>query len=234
MLDIKGYYPKVYIHSKARNVLVDEDGEWKTTGMGFTRSETPIYFGEIEKQLIQKRLDEEPIDEIREWFKDVCTNKIKEVDSIELGNIKPLNKAIYDYGKWENEKLKGEHTVEEYLEYIDKGIWKGVPEHIKAYLYAWYDYGFQVSIGEKFEIILVKNIPRLNRSDYIAYSMDEGLPEKYEIDYENHLIRKFFNVVDFLLEFEGDEIVDYVFPEHNKKLMRKKKGIEKVTDITRY
>ena len=176
-----------------------------------------------------------PIDKVREWFRDICRNKIKEVDSVDIGMIKPLGKSIWLYGIWENEEDKHEHTVEDYIKHIEDGTWKNVDEHIKAYLYAWYDYGFKVDMSDKFCIVLVKNIKKLGRSEYIAYDMYEGLPEEYEVDYMNHLIRKFFNTVDFLLGYEEvDELIDYVYPEYKQQMIKKKRGAEKVVDITSY
>ena len=75
--------------------------------------------------------NEEMIKQLREDVKDLIN-----ADSGDLATIKPLKKNISMYGKPKKD-----------------GTWGGIPYHIKALKKAKEDYGFSVSVGEKFGIL---------------------------------------------------------------------------------
>ena len=135
LLDYKGFYPKGYIHTAARNVLIDENGEWNVTGMNMMRSEVPPPLANIETELISMKIDGNSNDILLTKLKDMIS-ELKYVDTRELGIIKPLSKSIKKYGKIG----KDGHKV-------------GIPYHITALLRAGDEYGFKVKVGEKFSVI---------------------------------------------------------------------------------
>lgn len=197
-LDYKAWYPKAYIHSPARNVLVDENGEWEVTGMNFDRSEVPEPLAEIEKILIQAKLDyktnEEMINLLRELIKG-----LRECDTRELGTLKPLSKSLKRYGRSKDGKQIG------------------IPYHIKALQLAEQEYGFKVKVGEKFLIIPIlidewegKRVKRRKKA-FLAYSIEDGLPGNYTIDWETYLDSnlwgKVFTIFDVKKKKELKEIV---------------------------
>jgi len=174
-LDYKGFYPKAYIHSPARNVLVDENDEWTVTGMSHIRSDMPEPLADIEVELISMRLDEKPEEDIVSRIREMILN-LKTTDSRDLCTIKPLTKSISRYGRIG----KDGHKV-------------GIPYHIKALLKAKDEYGMKVKIGEKFGVIPivldeytgVRIIRR--KKGYMAFPIDEGLPDMYNIDFREYL-----------------------------------------------
>jgi len=173
-LDYKGYHPKAYIHSAARNVLVDEQGNWEPTGMNYDRSEYPTPLAEIEKNLIKLKLDFKSNEEIIQILKDMVLN-LKNISTRELGIIKPLTKKISKYGKTKD------------------GILIGLPYHIKAIQLAEDEYGFTVKVGEKFQVIPIfteefegVRVKRRKRV-FMAYPLEEELPKPYKVDMENYL-----------------------------------------------
>jgi DNA polymerase elongation subunit (family B) len=174
-LDYEGYFPKAYIHSPARNVMVKENGEWKPTGMNYYRSEVPKPLGDIEKELIALKLDNASQSKLIERLRKMIL-ELKDLPSSSLGIVKPLTKSINKYGR----KLKD-------------GSIGGIPYHIKALIKAKKDYGLEVKEGEKFRVIPIvtgetEGVRVIRRKRvYLAYPVDEELPDIYEIDYENYL-----------------------------------------------
>jgi DNA polymerase elongation subunit (family B) len=193
-LDYKGFYPKAYIHSPARNVLVDEDGNWEVTGMSYMRSETPKPLSDIEIELIRMKLDEksnnELIDRLVEMIDDLKTK-----DSTELGIIKPLNKKLESYGKPKKDGKVG-----------------SIPYHITALKNAQEDNEFDVAIGEKFCVIPIMTDEtegvrvKKRKRVFMAYDIDEGLPEYFEIDWENYLRSNLFGKICKLVDMKPKEL----------------------------
>jgi len=211
VLEEKGYYPYAYIHSPARNVLVpegveiDDDDNWEVTGMNFMRSETPEPLGDIEIELIKLKMkggnEEELISKMKKMILDLPN---KETNLLGLG--KPLNKSIKEYG-----------------EELQDGSWGKIPYHITAYLKAKEEYGFDVPVGSKFfiipiltdEIVGVRKIRR--KVVNIAYSMEEGLPEQYKIDWENYLKSNLFGKIHNLFDCKPKELLDMVLTNDVKR-----------------
>lgn len=130
-IEYKGCYKKGYIHSKARNVLVDDNGEWKVTGMDFMRAETPEAIAELEVKIIDALMNRKGKDEIKDIIVDFLKH-IKEYSSVELGIKKPLTKPINEY--------------------------KGNVYHIRAVKNANKLYHFNVDVGDSYLILPVKEI----------------------------------------------------------------------------
>jgi DNA polymerase elongation subunit (family B) len=206
-LDYKAWYPKAYIHSAARNVLVDEKGEWEVTGMNFDRSEVPEPLAEIEKTLIQAKLDYKTNDEIIKLLKELVKG-LKECDTRDLGILKPLTKPIKKYGKSKD------------------GQMIGIPYHIKALMLAEKDYGFKVKVKEKFLMLPILidewegvRVKRRKKA-FIAYSIEEGLPSNYIIDWENYLDSNLWGKVFLMFGFtKKKELKSIVMTEEMKSFM---------------
>jgi len=206
-LELKGFYPKSYIHSPARNVLVDENGEWHVTGMNFYRSETPAPLGNIEQELIKMKMNKCNIDDMTIKLKSMILALPNE-DTGELGIYKPLNKPISEYGRT-----------------LDDGTHGAVPYHIKAYLRANKEYGFNVSVGEKFALIPIltdelvgKRKIRRKRVD-IAYSIEDGLPSQYQIDWEYYLQSALFGKICGLFDMTSKELENKVMTNNVKRCL---------------
>lgn len=211
VLEEKGYYPYAYIHSPARNVLVregvdiDNHDDWDVTGMNFMRSETPEPLGDIEVELIKLKMkgsnEEELINKMKEMILDL-PNK----DTSLLGLGKPLNKPIKEYGKT-----------------LQDGSHGNIPFHITAYLKAKEEYGFDVPIGSKFLIIPILTdetygVRKIRRKKVeIAYSMEEGLPKQYKIDWEYYLKSNLFGKIHNLFGCKPKELLDIVLTDDVKR-----------------
>jgi DNA polymerase elongation subunit (family B) len=199
-LDFKNYYPIGYIHSKARNVLVPEEGDinnsetWDITGMDFMRSETPEPIGNMEIKLISLTFEghtrQELIDNLREMIKELIS-----IDSTLLGTMKPLHKPINAYGKL-----------------MKSGKWGGIPYHIKALQKATAEYGFQVNLNEKFMVIPIytnetegKRVIKRKRA-FVAYSPETGLPNQYRIDFEHYLKSNLWGKINNLFDCTPKEL----------------------------
>jgi len=193
-LDYKGFYPKAYIHSPARNVLVDEDGNWEVTGMSYMRSETPKPLSDIEIELIRMKLDEKSNEELIERLVEMIDD-LKTKDSTELGIIKPLNKKLESYGKPKKNGKVG-----------------SIPYHITALMNAQEDNGFDVVVGEKFCVIPImtdetEGVRVIRRKRvFMAYDIDEGLPEYFEIDWENYLRSNLWGKICKLVDMKPKEL----------------------------
>jgi DNA polymerase elongation subunit (family B) len=206
-LDFKNYYPIGYIHAKSRNVLVPEDGSidnpdtWDVTGMDFMRSETPEPIGDIETKIISLffagKTKPEIIEEVRKMIKELVS-----MDTTLLGTSKPLKKPISNYGK-----------------VTKTGTIGGIPYHIKALQRATAEYGFQVSIGDKFMIIPIiteetEGVKKIRRKRvFIAYSPETGLPDKYRIDFESYLRSNLWGKVCPLFNLRSKELEKEVINE---------------------
>ena len=195
------YIKKAYIHSPARNVMVPEKVEiddhenWKVTGMNFMRSETPDALKDIEIELVKLKLkNKNPIELLRYLKKAVY--RLRELDSRQLGIIKPLNKPIDEYGGATEDGRK-----------------IPIPYHVQAYIDANNEYGLELGVGEKFMVLPIltnettgtRKIKRVRK--YIAFTISEGLPEQYDIDYQFYLrsnlygkIYKLFDIPESILE----------------------------------
>jgi len=205
-LDFEGYFTKAYIHSPARNVLVDEKGNWKTTGMSFMRSDTPKAISDIERDIIKMKLDECSNEEMLTHLKNSIYN-LKKGDTREFGLLKPLNKDISKY----------QGTTKD-------GRKKTKPYHIKALEKAYEDYGFDVTVGEKYLILPVivdewEGVRKIKRvTQWVAYDIDEGLPEMYDVDWRAYLrscmfgkVCKLFNLTPRKLEKELGLVYKYEY-----------------------
>jgi DNA polymerase elongation subunit (family B) len=130
-----------------------------------------------------------------------------------LGIIKHLTKPITNYGK---ELLDGTHG--------------GYPGHINALLRANEEYGFEVEVGDKFFVIPIltsetegkKKIKRKRVT--IAFSIEEGLPPQYKIDYEYYLRSNLFGKINELFEMKPKDLEKEIIDEEMKKVF----GIEEV------
>jgi DNA polymerase elongation subunit (family B) len=208
-LEFKNYYPMGYIHSKARNVLVPEDGDihnsetWDVTGMDFLRSETPEPVGDIEIKLISLTFEgstkEKMIEELKKMVCDVVT-----IDSTSLGTMKPLNKPINAYGKIKKDGTLG-----------------GIPFHIKALQKASEEYGFSVNLNEKFMVIPIitgetegKRVIKRKRT-FMAYSPEYGLPSRYRIDFETYLRSNLFGKIHELFGMKPKDLEKEIMKDEN-------------------
>jgi len=206
ILEFEQFYQRAYIHSPARNVLIaktkdiDEPDKWvdppnKVTGMNFFRSETPEALRRIEIDLVKLKLKRKSVISLIRYLKQAISN-LGDLDSRELGIIKPLNKPINEYG--------GE---------TEDGRKIPIPYHIQAYLDANEEYGFELEEGEKFMVLPIltdettgtRKIKRVR--NYIAFPISKGLPKQYDIDYEYYLksnlygkVYKLFDIPEDILE----------------------------------
>jgi len=214
-LDVKGYYPYAYIHSPARNVLIPEEGSlddidsWDVTGMNFMRSEVPEELADIETELIKLKMKGATISTLKYRLKERI-KKLKEIDSTRLGLIKPLTKPIEQYGR----KL------------ID-GSYGGFPYHIKALVRANKEYGFNVEVGDKFMILPILTdetvgVRKIRRKRVeIAFDIDEGLGNGYEIDYTYYLRSNLFGKVHQLFDLKPKELEKEIMNKEIIKILNK-------------
>ena len=214
-LEFKGYYPKAYIHSPARNVLIPEDGDlndvdtWNTTGMNYMRSEVAEELADIEIEMIRLKLRgmDNPVLKYR------LINRIKnlpKIDSTRLGIIKPLTKPIEKYGR----KLKD-------------GTVGGFPYHIKALVRAMNEYGFNVQEGDKFMILPIltdetTGVRKIRRKRIdIAFDIDKGLPDNYDIDYIYYLRSNLFGKIHTLFDLKPKELEKEILTKNVIKILNK-------------
>ena len=209
-LDFKNFYKIGYIHSKARNVLVPEDGNlyevdtWDVTGMDFLRSETPEPIGDMEIKLISLKFEGHTKQELIEELRKMICNLIN-TDSTLLGTSKPLHKSILSYGKPKKDGTIG-----------------GIPYHISALKRAEKEYGFQVNIGDKFLVLPVitgetegkRKIKR--KRVFIAYSSEEGIPKQYSIDFESYLRSNLWGKISTLFDLKPKELENEVINDDVK------------------
>ena len=199
-LDFQEFYKIGYVHTPARNVLLTKDADiddvetWNTTGMNFARSEVSEPLANIEiKQIAMKlkgELEEDRMKQLKEDIKDIIN-----VESQELATIKPYKKAIREYGKIKKD-----------------GSWGGIPYHIKSLQRAIDEYGFSISIGEKFgmlpiiteETIGVRVIKR--KKVFMAFDIETGLPDDYTIDYEHYLRSSLFGKINKLFDMTAKDL----------------------------
>lgn len=198
-LDFEGFYPKAYVHSPARNVMVEEDGEWNTTGCNFMRSETPKPLADIEETLIRMKLDGESTTELLIKLKEMLI-ELPDYSTNKLGLEKPLKKPVEKYGR----KLKD-------------GTYGGFPYHIKAVMKAEKEFGLDIPVGGRYMIIpiishdvLGVRVLKWNR-EWMAYDIDGELPECYEVDFEEYLRSNLWGKIYDLFELEPDEIEELAF-----------------------
>lgn len=200
-LDYEGFFPKAYIHSPARKVLIDEDGDWDTTGCNFIRAEVAKPLADIEKECIKMKLNKKDniriIKQIREMVKD-----LKDYKSSELGIEKPLNKPIEKYGR----KLQD-------------GTYGGYPYHIKAVQKAQEEYGFEIEVGDRYKIIPIftgeiEGVRVLKwKREHIAFPVTGELPDMYEIDYEEYLSSNLWGKISDLVDLQPSELEQLVLTD---------------------
>lgn len=205
-LDFEGFYPKAYIHSPARKVLVNEDGEWDTTGCNFMRAEVPEPLAIIEEELIRMKLDNCTNDEMLKYIKSKLIN-ISSKNSEELGLEKPLGKPIKKYGRE-----------------LQDGSCGGYPYHIKAVKRAIDEYGLDIEVGDRFRILpVISNEYTGIRvlkwvREYMAYTLDGKLPDVYKIDYEEYLRSNLFGKIDGLFGMTAKELEKIIFDDDEIRL----------------
>lgn len=206
-MDYKGFYPNAYIHSPARNVLVDENGEWHPTGMNYMRSEVPQPLKEIEMELISMKLKDDGMSAMLVKLKE----KILELTNLpteSLGIVKPLTKPIEKYGR------KGKD-----------GTKVGIPYHISALMKSKEDYGFEVTVGDKFCVIPIatneyEGVRVIRRKRvYMAYPIDDELPSMYEIDWENYLISNLFGKIHTLFDMTAKQLREIILTDDVKEVL---------------
>jgi len=211
ILEKKGYYKVGYIHSAARNVLIPEDGDinddetWEVTGMNFMRSEVAEELRDIEIDMIKNKLKGLDDNSLKDILRERIKN-LKNVDSTKLGLIKPLNKPPDQYGR----QLKD-------------GSIGGFPYHIKAIFKAQEEFGFEVNVGDKYMILPIMTdettgVRKIRRKRIeIAFPIETGLPDGYDIDYVYYLrsnlwgkLHQLFDIApkDLEKEIMTDEIKD--------------------------
>ncbi|RLF01213.1 MAG: hypothetical protein DRJ64_10955, partial [Thermoprotei archaeon] len=175
--EFKDFYPKGYIHSPARNVMVKENGEWVVTGMNLIRSDAPDFLQDLERKIIELYLEGYSKDGIlREVINILKTLKEKSPDY--LGIPKPLKKSPEAY------KVKS--------------------AHVKAVLNAIAEYGFEIHIGEKFLMLPVTKL-KSGEKGYIAFRYGEW-PEGYEIDYMEYVRSVVLGKVAIMLDVNPKEL----------------------------
>jgi hypothetical protein len=208
-LDFKGYYPKAYIHSPARNVLIPEDvnvdnfNTWETTGMNYMRSEVPKELSEIEINIIKSRLKDIPKEIILDSLRtDVINLAYK--NPLDMGVIKPLTKPIERYGK-----------------VLKDGSHGNLPFHIKALIKS----KMETIVGDKFCVIPIKTnemegkkVIRRKRI-YIAFDMDKGFPEDYEIDFEYYLRSNLWGKINSIFDLTPKELESIILTDDIKKVL---------------
>ena len=205
--DFEGYFPLAYIHSPARNVLVDEDGEWHVTGCNFMRAEVPEPLAKIEEDLIKMKLarksDLQMIKKLRKMI-----IELGDMPSSKLGLEKPLNGTIESYGR----ELKD-------------GSIGGYPSHIKALIKAKEEYGLELDGLGRFKIIPiftgeVEGVRVLRwRRDVIAFPIDGELPKQYKIDYEEYLRSNLYGKIHDLFGVTANELEDIVMTTKVKEAL---------------
>lgn len=175
--EFKDFYPKGYIHSPARNVMVREDGEWVVTGMNLIRSDAPDFLQDLERKIIELYLEGYNKDDIlKEVINILKTLKEKSPDY--LGIPKPLKKSPEAY------KVKS--------------------AHVKAVLNAIAEYGFEIHIGEKFLMLPVRKLKN-GEKGYIAFRYGEW-PDSYEIDYMEYVRSVVLGKVAIMLDVNPKEL----------------------------
>ena len=207
-LEIKEYYPYGYIHSKARNVLEDEDGNWEVTGMSFYRSETPRFLAELEEKLIRYAFQGKSTSELQK----ILVNEMKRAENIditELGLMFPLNKPVWKYGKHSNEKWhSSSHSLKECVKELDRGRWKGVPQHIKALLLSHKKFGLNIEVGEKFFILPVIN--NAGKTEILAFTERQPFPKEYKINFDKYFKNYLYGKVYRLLGFSSPKQMEKI------------------------
>ena len=199
-LEYKDYFKIGYIHSPARNVLVQKDADvddsesWNVTGMNFMRSETPLPLADIEINLLKsvfKGLSKDDlVKELKEMIKKLITK-----ESTELATIKPMTKDLSSYGKIKKDGTMG-----------------GYPYHISALMRAEDEYGFMVNVGEKFGVLPIitdeyegKKIRR-RKKVFMAFDLEKGLPDNYIIDYTNYLRSNLWGKVCKMFDMKAKDL----------------------------
>lgn len=205
--DFEGYFPLAYIHSPARNVLIDEDGVWHVTGCNFMRAEVPEPLAKIEEDLIKMKLarksDLQMIKKLRKMI-----IELGDMPSSKLGLEKPLNGTIESYGR----ELKD-------------GSIGGYPGHIKALIKAKEEYGLELDGLGRFKIIPiftgeVEGVRVLRwRRDVIAFPIDGELPKQYKIDYEEYLRSNLYGKIHDLFGVSTNELEDIVMTTKVKEAL---------------
>jgi len=206
-LEYKGFYPRAYVHSPARNVLVDENGEWHTTGMNYMRSEVSEPLANIEKELIRMKIDNASIESMEESLREMV-KKLKDVPSYELAVIKPLTKSIKKYGRMKD------------------GVRIAVPYHIKSLLKAEKEYGFMVPIKGKFCVLPIivdewTGIRVKRRKEvFMAFETNTELPNMYQIDYKAYLRSNLFGKINELFNLKPKELQAKILTDDVKNELR--------------
>ena len=226
-LEFEAYFPVGYIHTAARRVLVpecveiDDDENWVVKGMSFMRSETPEPLGDIEVELIKMKLKKEPIEKLLVRLKEMI-KELPNYDSIELALIKPLNKPVNKFGRLGKEGTDNEGKI------------VGIPFHVKSMQLAEEEYGLELVIGSKYGIISVITdemtgirVKRM-KNKVIAFSLNDGLPSNYKINYEAYLDSNLFGKVFGLFEMKTKELKMKVLED---KELCEKLGIEYKEEI---
>ena len=198
------YIKRAYIHSPARNVMVpekvdiDDDKNWKVTGMNFMRSETPDALKKIEIDLVKLKLKRRSAVELIQYLKKAIAS-LGELTSIDLGIVKPFNKPLNEYG---GQTEDGRNIP--------------IPYHIQALIDAHDEYGFEIEEGEKFMLLPVmseettgkRKVTRVRK--YMAFPISEGLPKQYTIDYENYLKSNLYGKIYQLFDIPSDILEECV------------------------
>ena len=214
-LDFKSFYEVVYIHSKARNVLlskrefIDKPELWdeypnEVTGMNFMRSEVPEPLAEIEIKCISMKMKNKNNKYILEKLKEMVVDLINK-DPVELGLIKPLTKPIREYGR-----VKKDGTI------------GGYPYHIKALMRAEREFNLQIKVGDKFMILPIlldeyegKRVRRRKKA-WIAFDPNVGLPKEYRINYIHYLRSNLWGKISNLFDMTPKELEEAVMTEEVK------------------
>jgi len=209
-LEFKGFYPKGYIHSPARNVLVpegvdiDDDENWEVSGMNFYRSEVSEPLAKIEIELIKMKLRKEPISKLVNKLRSMLMG-LPEVESSKLAVIKPLTKPIEKYGR----KLQD-------------GSWGAVPYHVKALVKSQEEFGLKINEGEKFGILNIitdetEGIRKVKMKNVlVAFDLDSGLPSNYKINYLYYLQSNLWGKIAGIMEMTPKELEREVLTDEVK------------------
>lgn len=207
ILEFKGYYKKAYIHSPARNVLVDENGKWHITGLNLMRAETPTPLADIERELITMKLDEKSKEEMIERLR-YLISELPNKPSSELAIIKPLTKSIKKYGRMG----KDSHRI-------------GIPYHISALTRGKDEYGMNIKVGEKFSVInILSDIydgvrVKRRRREFMAFPLDEELSDMYSIDFEYYLKSNLWGKINGLFDLKANELEKLILTDDVKDVL---------------
>ena len=125
--------------------------------------------------------------------------------SSELALIKPLNKKPEAYGR----KLQD-------------GTVGGFPGHVKSMMLANEEYGLELIVGVKYGVVAVKTneLTGVRKKKMaikvIAFDLIDGLPDRYEINYEAYLDSNLWGKISNLFDCKPKELKEKILTQDVK------------------